>query len=289
VSGWTAAGFGLLAEQVAAELGLVAAPAWEHGWESGAHLMAASGNGTGWSMSYPGGYGAKGMVSVSPVWPGRSWPPGGAKIKAGITASRGPLVIAARIRQLAPDYRLALADLAAMQARDTAEQARRDALAAQITALIPDDPDPDSRYPRVRVSEAGRSTMTEVYISGAGTVKFYREAAEIEIDRFRAPAEVVLAMLRAYAEGCASWHPVVLEIGEPVDYTHELRDPARPERPARPGRIDGPLRSNDEPRRSVRPVPRPELITGALRLLAAPSNRAGKQEADIQEKTGDDG
>jgi hypothetical protein len=274
VTGWDGdeAAFRVLAEAVAAELGLHAQPAWEDNWHA-AHLMAP--NGTGWSLSYPGGYGAHGMTRIAPIWPGGGWPPGGVTIKAGVTAARGPLVIAARIRQLAPDYRAALEDLAASQARDRAEQARRDHLAAQITALIPDDA-PEPRRPRVSVSDSG--SRTEVHIASAGTVKFSREAAEIEIDRFRAPAEVVLAMLAAYAEGCATWHPVLLEIGEPVDYTHELRGPEPPARLERPpGRIDGTLRSDDEPRRSVQP--RPELIAGALRLLAATEDPPSVREA----------
>jgi hypothetical protein len=282
------AAFRKLAEAVADLLGLTAGPAWDEHWSS-AHLMAA--NGTGWSLSNPGGYGAKGMTTIAPIWPGRGWPPGGVQIKAGITASRGPEVIAARIRQLAPAYRVALAELAESQARDEAEATRREQLAAQIAAMIPDDdPDPDPRHPRVRVSSTSdRSTMTEVYIGGAGTVKFYREAGEIEIDRFRAPTEVVLGMLAAYVEGCAAWKPDPLVVGPPADYTHELRDPEPPPAPLRPprpassagGSLPGPLRAAR--------VARPELITGALRLLAAASDEGAKREPDVQEKTGTEG
>ena len=266
---WDEAEFRKLAEAVAAELGLTAEPGWHDqgsdSWHGGARLMAA--NGTGWHLTNPSGYGMKGMTHISPVWPGRSWPPGGVKIKAGITASRGPEVIAARIRQLAPDYRAALADLAVSQARDAAEEARRASLAAKITEIIPDDdPDRDPRHPRVHPSPHASGAYTELYIGGAGTLKFYREAAEIEIDRFRAPAEVVLAMLQAYADGCAGHRPVLLEIGPAPDYSHELRDPPRPPTPERAPRAT-PFAGGSlpGPRRAVRP----ELISGALRLLAA--------------------
>lgn len=291
---WDEAAFRKLAEAVADELGLASGPAWEENWHSGAHLMARNGNGTGWSLSHPGGWGAKGMTTITPIWPGRSWPPGGVKITAGITARRGPEVIAARIRQLVPAYRLALAELAEAQAREAAEQARREDIAAQITAMIPDDPEPDRdpRYPRVRVSPTSdRSSMTDLYISGAGTVKYFREGAEIEIDRFRAPANVVLAMLRAYAETPGRYDPLV--VGPLPNYTHELRDPQPPpERPrlrVLPGRIDGPLRSDAEPRPAVRRLARPELIAGAAWLLGAASNERAKQEPGLQRKEAEDG
>jgi hypothetical protein len=242
---WDAAVFQDLAEMTAAELGLEPEPAWDSGWHSGARLMAP--NGTGWSLTYPGGYGEKGMTRISPVWPGGSWPPGGTKIRAGITAARGPQIIAARIRLLAPAYRAALAELAASQAQDAAEQARRDALAAQIAALIPDE-------------------STEVHIASAGTVRFYRGADEIEIDRFRAPANVVLAMLAAYA--ATPREPAPLEVGPPPDYTHELAGPAPLRGPATPPRSPSAVTVRDTPRRAVPPT-RPELITGARRLLGA--------------------
>jgi hypothetical protein len=269
MTGWDAAAFADLAEKTAADLGLAAEPAWDSGWHSGARLMAP--NGTGWSLTYPGGYGEKDMTRISPVWPGGSWPPGGTKIRAGITAARGPQIIAARSRLLAPAYRAALAELAASQAQDAAEQARRDALAAQIAALIPDDsPNPDPRYPRVRVSPGGSST--EVHIASAGTVRFYRGADEIEIDRFRAPANVVLAMLAAYAATPREAPP--LEVGPAADYTHELAGPVPLRGPATPPRVPRAVTVRDTPRRAVPPA-RPELITGARRLLGALEKPAG--------------
>jgi hypothetical protein len=270
---WDAAVFQDLAEMTAAELGLEPEPAWDSGWHSGAHLLA--GNGTGWSLSYPGGYGEKGMTRITPIWPGGHAPPGSGGIRAGITATRGPQIVAARIRLLAPAYRAALTQLAASQAQDAAEQARRDEVAAQIVALIPDDsPEPDPRYPRVSVSAGTRST--EVHIAGAGTARFYRDAAEIDLERFRAPANVVLAMLAAYAQ--TPREPAPLEVGPPADYTHELAGPLRDR--ATPARARSAVTVRDTPRRAAAAA-QPELITGALRLLEALEKPAGNTSENM--------
>jgi hypothetical protein len=273
------ADFRKLAEETAAELGLTPVPAWDSGWHSGAHLMAD--NGTGWSLSYPGGYRAKGMTQLGPIWPGGHAPPGSGGIRAGITATRGPQIVAARIRRLAPDYRAALAQLAASQAQDAARQARREQLAAQIAALIPDDsPEPDPRHPRVSVS--GYGATTEVHIASAGTARFSLGAEEIELERFRAPANVVLAMLAAYAQ--TPREPAPLEVGPAADYTHELRapEPAEPRRSradvttlAEQGlRVLTAQIAQEDRQRAPRVVrglaanARPELIAGARQLLA---------------------
>jgi hypothetical protein len=253
------AAFRDLAEQTAAALGLAAAPAWESGWHTGAHLTAP--NGTGWVLSWPHGHGSNGMTRITPLWPGGgSGPPGSGEIRAGITAARGPQIVAARIRQLAHPYRQALVRLAASQAQDAAQQARRDSLTAQITALIPDD---DPHRPRVRSDTYGATT--QVHIASAGTVKFSLGAHEIELDRFRAPANVVLAMLDAYAR--TPREPVQLEVGPPADYTHDLAEPPRPEPVA--------VTVRDTPRTAPKGG-RPELVAGALRLLAGLEKESAK-------------
>jgi hypothetical protein len=197
------------------------------------------------------------------VWPGDGSGPSGG-IRAGITAARGPGVIATRIRRLAPAYRAALAELAASQATDAARQARRGQLAAAIAALIPDDnPDPADRERHPRVSVSAYGATTEVHIASAGTARFSLGAEEIELDRFRAPANAVLAMLAAYAQ--TPREPVPLEVGPVPDYTHELAGPALLRGPATPP----PFRAAAAARKPASRQPDPARAELIGRLLAA--------------------
>jgi hypothetical protein len=141
----------------------------------------------------------KGYVSVSGCYPITSMRPD--HVTIAVRTDRGAGILAREIRRrLLPGY---LAELAKVTAHNAAEQhdtGLRLALAGKIRALFADG---ESHMPGHCQSE-GR---TEIVISlgdlRGGWLKMHGNASEIEFERFRAPADIAVAMLAALAEGMA--------------------------------------------------------------------------------------
>ena len=201
---WTQDLFADLVAKTASELGMYVKPRDEardpvvYDW-TGADIVSATGDGTGYHLSSPVGTGRSEIV---PHWPVTTYSyayDGSDHVRCTVDCGRGPHAIAADItRKLAPVYRSTLAKIAAHEAEAAADQAARDQLTAEITTLM------DGRVHAASHSNNWRTT--HLSLSGPGysgfAVEFSGDGGEMTLgghNGLRVPAEVGLDILRVWA------------------------------------------------------------------------------------------
>jgi hypothetical protein len=195
-----------LVAKTAAELGMyVKEPDPDEGVydHTGAEIISATGDGTGYRLSSPCWEHSGrevGRTSIHPIWPATHYyyAPGD-QPSCSCDCDRGPHAIAADIaRKLAPVYRATLAKIAVFDATVAAEQAARDALTAQISDLV------GGRYHAAGHAQSWHSTSLQLHGPGyAGiTVEFDGDGTEMRIGGsygMRVPADVGLEVLEVWA------------------------------------------------------------------------------------------